>query len=322
MKSFVRQIQGLAIALLFVVGVLCVSFTRAKASPDSVSIEVFPVGPSPIGLAFDGANIWVADFFGNSVSKVRASDGVILGSYYVFEPFFVAWDGASIWVTNEIGKVTKFRGSDGALEATISLGSSQLGGILFDGTDIWVAGYAVGNAVFKLRVSDGAVLGTYGVGRQPYQLAFDGANIWVTNILDNTVSKLRARDGAQLFTAKAGPDPSGIVFDGRAIWVANSYPGWGRPARTITKLRLSDGVKLATATVGRNPQLLAFDGSHIWASNYYPDSTVVRLRASDGARQRTFTEGINPEGILFDGTSIWVAYYLSGTLCKITESTP
>jgi DNA-binding beta-propeller fold protein YncE len=290
-------------------------------SPESVSIEVFPVGSTPYGLAFDGTNIWTTDFFGNAVIKVRASDGAILGSYGIFEPIFVACDGASVWVTNDVGDVTKFRGSDLRHEATIDLGSSQLGGIIFDGTNIWVAAYAVGDSVYKLRASDGEILGSYAVGRQPYQLAFDGANIWVTNSLDNTVSKLWASDGQLLFTVLAGIDPNGIVFDGREIWVANSYPGAGTPARTITKLRLTDGAILATARVGKNPQQLAFDGTHIWVSNWAPTNTVLRLRAGDGALQRTYRLGTDPGGILFDGTSIWIAYY-NGTLCKITPISP
>src|SRR5438105_722598 len=61
----------------------------AAPSPDSVAIETFPVGNSPIGLAFDGANIWTTDDFGNALIKVRASDGVVLGRYGIERPFFV-----------------------------------------------------------------------------------------------------------------------------------------------------------------------------------------------------------------------------------------
>jgi DNA-binding beta-propeller fold protein YncE len=42
----------------------------------------------------------------------------------------------------------------------------------------------------EVRFDDGKVLGTFGVGMSPGGVAFDGANIWVTNISSNTVSKL------------------------------------------------------------------------------------------------------------------------------------
>jgi len=53
-------------------------------------------------------------------------------------------------------------------------------------------------------------------------VAFDGANIWVTNWGDGTVSKLRASDGANLGTFAVGGDPNGVAFDGANIWVTNS----------------------------------------------------------------------------------------------------
>jgi DNA-binding beta-propeller fold protein YncE len=47
-----------------------------------------------------------------------------------------------------------------------------------------------GNNVSKLRASDGVNLGTFSVGSAPENVAFDGANIWVSNSVSNTVSKL------------------------------------------------------------------------------------------------------------------------------------
>jgi DNA-binding beta-propeller fold protein YncE len=55
----------------------------------------------PIGVAFDGANIWVANALSNTVSKLRASDGTSLGTFTVGSgPSGVAFDGANIWVAN------------------------------------------------------------------------------------------------------------------------------------------------------------------------------------------------------------------------------
>ena len=118
------------------------------------------MGSHPCGIAFDGANIWVANHGSNNVSKLRASDGAVLGTYAV-----------------------------GAVPS----------GIAFDGANIWVANHGSNN-VTKLRASDGAVLGTYAVGTSPAGIAFDGANIWVTNsgiILcpgDSPAALLRSRN--------------------------------------------------------------------------------------------------------------------------------
>ena len=41
----------------------------------------FPVGSQPYGICFDGANIWTANFGDGTVTKLRASDGQVLGTF-------------------------------------------------------------------------------------------------------------------------------------------------------------------------------------------------------------------------------------------------
>ena len=62
-----------------------------------------PVGNFPRGVAFDGANIWVANLGDDNVTKLRASDGAQQpGSPFTVggQPRGVAFDGANIWVAN------------------------------------------------------------------------------------------------------------------------------------------------------------------------------------------------------------------------------
>lgn len=246
MKTKLLTILALTLALMPALSWSAAPVKVGKG--ESASIQIFPMGFLPWDLAFDGANIWTNDFFGNTVAKVRASDGVIIARYYAgIAPRCLAYDGASTWVGNESGEITKLRASDGMIETTVDLGTSALGHILFDGQNIWVSAWGGGSTVFKLQPSDGTILGSYLVGRNPYGLAFDGQNIWVANSVDNTVSKLRASDGRVLFTVPAGPAPWGMCYDGRSIWLSNSY------SHTMTHLRLSDGAILATVPVGAAP---------------------------------------------------------------------
>ena len=139
------------------------------------------------GIAFDGANLWIANEFSNAVTKLRASDGAVLGTFTIAAPWDVASDGANVWVTNVQGTVTKLRASDGAKLGTFTVGWYPWG-VTFDGAHIWVAN-RLGNTVTKLRASDGTILGTFPVA-SPAAIAFDGANIWVANYWSGTVSKM------------------------------------------------------------------------------------------------------------------------------------
>src|SRR3972149_11818578 len=74
--------------------------------------------------AFDGANIWIAKYWSNTVTKLRASDGAVEGTFAVGTgPVGVAFDGANIWVANSVSNnVTKLRARDGAVEGTFDVG--------------------------------------------------------------------------------------------------------------------------------------------------------------------------------------------------------
>jgi hypothetical protein len=143
---------------------------------------------------------------------------------------------------------------------------------------------------------------SFKVGHNPYGIAFDGANVWVTNNADATVTKLRASDGANLGTFTVGGAPMGVAFDGANIWVVNSFPN------TVTKLRASDGANLGEFAAGKVPNFAAFDGEAIWVTNSHGNS-ITKLRARDDKNLGTFADNGAPGGIVFDGTYVWVANF-------------
>src|SRR5215472_10264045 len=65
----------------------------------------FPVGTAfgrnPVGVTFDGVNIWVANTNDGSVTKLRATDGAVLGTFVLDSPGSggpagIAFDGTNI----------------------------------------------------------------------------------------------------------------------------------------------------------------------------------------------------------------------------------
>jgi hypothetical protein len=261
----------------------------------------FTVGGQPYGLAFDGANIWTANFADGTVSKVRANDGEILGTFEIgtgFEPYGITFDGANVWISNTAaGSVTKLRASDGKTLGSFAVGPAP-GWMTFDGQNAWVpVSPSQGpGSIKKLRALDGKTLGSFQVGNNPIAAAFDGGNVWVTNGGANTVTKLRASDGAVMGTFTVGNGPLGIAFDGADMWVAN------RPDGTVTKLRASDGTVLGTFPAPDGPYGVAFDGAYIWVTG---DLYTRVLRASDGVE--VAARQLQTTGVAFDGAYAWVA---------------
>ena len=80
------------------------SATAQRTAPPAELIQEFPVGNSPIGLAFDGANIWVSNQDDDTVMRLKSSHGAIQHTYLVERsPEGILFDGTSIWVANYYG---------------------------------------------------------------------------------------------------------------------------------------------------------------------------------------------------------------------------
>ena len=93
------------------VGILTLLLTSAL----QLGAQTFPVGKGPWVAAFDGTNIWISNRGDNTVSRIRPSDGTILGTYAVGSaPTGILFDGTNIWAANlNSNNVTKLRASDG-----------------------------------------------------------------------------------------------------------------------------------------------------------------------------------------------------------------
>src|SRR5438105_14645799 len=76
-------------------------------------------------------------------------------------------------------------------------------------------------ALAPRAAAQGGIIETFPVGSFPIHLAFDGANIWVTNYDDDTVTKVRESDGALLGTFPVSGGPYSITFEDAYIWVGS-----------------------------------------------------------------------------------------------------
>jgi RHS repeat-associated protein len=270
-----------------------------------------PVGTYPLGVVFDGINIWVANDLSDNVTKIRPSDGSVLGTFAAgSSPWGIVFDGANIWVTNNgTNTVTKLRASDGVILGTFAVGTYPEG-LAFDGANIWVAN-RFSNSVTKLRTSDGMVLGTFPVGMAPDNVIFDGNNIWaVSDTQPASVTKLRSSDGTVLGTFGLGSGTFGLAFDGSNIWVDNYFNN------SVTELRAADGGLVRTLPVGSLPTGLAFDGANVWVANG-GENSVTKIQACDGTVLGAASVGTRPWGVASDGGNIWVANSYSNTVSKL-----
>ena len=265
------------------------------------------VGITPLLVRSDGADLWVASEGGNSVSRVRASDGRLLET----------WTGATLatGVLVAMGKVFATGStSPGQLylidpsqaAAAVTTVAANLGsdatGIAFDGARIWTTSSAGGSVSI---VTPGASLPwavtTVTAGFSgPLGILFDGTNIWVTDENSGALLKLDG-SGAVLQSVAVGANPDFPIFDGMNIWVPNSG------SNSVSVVQASSGAVVATLTGnGLNfPVSAAFDGQRVLVANGSGHS-VSLFRAADFAPLGSFVTGPNPFGACSDGVNFWI----------------
>ena len=156
---------------------------------------VINVGNEPGGIAFDGTNIYVTNYLGNTVSVIDPATNTVTATINVGNgPAGIAFDGTNIYVTNFYDNTVSVidPATKTVVGSPIAVGNAPYG-IAFDGTNIYVTNFS-GNTVSVIDPATKAVVGSpIAVGNGPLAIAFDGTNIFINNYDDDTVSKLLPR---------------------------------------------------------------------------------------------------------------------------------
>jgi DNA-binding beta-propeller fold protein YncE len=275
------------------------------------------IGESPRLVKSDGADLWVANSESGTVSRVRASDGKLLGSWTgATSAYGVLIAMGKVFITGDSNPASLYQIDPTQPPGAVTTLTSGLGayphGIAFDGQRIWTANFGGSVSIVTLNplavtsVTTGLVL--------PEGILYDGANIWVTDAADNTLKKLDS-SGNILLSISAGQFPRHPAFDGTNIWVPNTF------SDTMSVVRATGafaGTVIATLSgngLGQ-PFQAAFDGERILVTNNL--NSVSLWKASDLAPIGTFPagNGTSPFGACSDGLNFWITFRVTDKLAR------
>jgi hypothetical protein len=140
------------------------------------------------------------------------------------------------------------------------------------------------------------------LGGLPIGIAFDGTDMWVTQLTANQVAQV-ALDGTIVQLYSVGAEPAAIVCGGGYVWSANQADG------SVSRITPGGGVTQftgLTTSTGTGAQYMAYDGTNVWISA----GNVITVLAPSGLSQ-AYTAGTGPiafedvGGIAFDGAHMW-----------------
>ena len=274
----------------------------------------------------DGADLWVTN--GNTVSRVRASDGKLLDT----------WTGAGgahgvliamgkVFVTGALSspnpgrlyEIDPTQPAGAVTTLSMNLPIAPLG-VAFDGQRIWTAnnGEPQAGSVSIITLNPLMITNVTAGIFHPGGILYDGVNIWitdwVTDVGDRVIQKLDS-SGAVLQTVPIamGTFPGFPTFDGTNIWVPNAN------ADSVSVVRATTGTVLATLTGNglHYPVQAAFDGERILVTNGMGDSVSV-WRAADLTPIGMFSTGTGtgPFGVCSDGLNFWITLQGTGKLAR------
>jgi hypothetical protein len=285
------------------------------ATPDDVSVlNTTVVGSGPQHSCFDGEDVWVPNTIDDSVTRVHASDGRVLGT----------WTGANtatktisaagfIYVTGfenpgKIYRIDPSQAPGAVTEVEDNVGANPTC-IVYEGHNLWTANFGTGaglGSITRYNIVTQAET-TFGVGfNRPVGIAYDGTHLWVVDSGDDALYRVNPANGAVLETVAMGiiTSISIPVFDGSNIWVP--IIGGLNVVSTSTPARL-----LATLTgngLDGNNEAAAFDGERIMVNNFSDERVSLWKASSLTPLGRLNLGSANvPQGVCSDGLHFWIS---------------
>jgi len=145
-----------------------------------------------------------------------------------------------------------------------------------------------------LRWYEATSAGDVAVGDAPSGIAFDGQNLWVTQVGSRTLTKMRPSDATVLATFDLGVGATAgnsITFDGFNFWVSTQDS-------FVRKVRAMDGSVQGAYALGALAGAMAFDGNDIWAAGHGNDSLIqLQPKANNLLSALTLPSGSAPAAL-------------------------
>jgi len=209
------KILNITTTLIFVLVSLLLSF------PGQVVTEFDTPCSFPVGLTFDGKNLWLSDYKADALICIDPGTGKSLRQIPSpgFWPAGLAWDGSYLWnVDSKQKKIFKVDPKDGGILFVVDSPTANPEGLTWDGQTLWVSDPRA-KKINRIDLSDGTAVKTLTAPAQSANgLTFDGFYLWCADRLEDEIYMLDPESGKVIIIFKSpGPYPRGLAWDGQNI---------------------------------------------------------------------------------------------------------
>jgi DNA-binding response OmpR family regulator len=211
---------------------------EAAARTDYFALTVF----HPAGLAFDGKELWVVDWFSQSLYATSRQDAHVLALRHLTAetPVAAAFGTDAVWTASADGSIVRRMRDDKLTPlARYPKAAPNCAGIAFDGLYVWTLD-GVKKTLTKRLLDDALtpVASWRLPGLKPSALVWDGRALWTLDAGDRVLRRHDLKNPALALAVVPLPEysagefaPTGLAWDGERFWtVAERRDGQG-PAR-------------------------------------------------------------------------------------------
>ena len=233
---------ALAVGMFFAAALGAASLKRARENALAAAARVdhwlLPVS-HPAGLAFDGRDIWVVDWFSQSLYQESRVDPRVLAVRHLTAetPVAAAFAADAVWTASADGPIVR-RMRDAKLTPLqrYPKAAPNCAGIAFDGLYLWTLDAHAKTLSKRLLDPELTVVSKSRVaGLKPAALVWDGAALWTLDGGDRVLRRHDLTDPALVVAVLPLPEyadgayvPQGLAWDGERFWtVAERRDGKG-----------------------------------------------------------------------------------------------
>lgn len=227
-----------------------------KYDPTASTAQYFPITHFSYGLGLDRfGNIWVSGWTSNVISKVRRSDGAVLGTYPAggtCSRGVAVEQNGDVWIANSCTHNAGHLGNDGSNKGSVAVGNQPTGVAIDAAGKVWVTNLGSNNTTRIDPVTNAAA--NFAVGAGPYNYS-DMTGFVVRNITSTVGTWTVIHDSGAAGTAWGTLDWNGIDDPGTTeisarVRAADTMAGLGAQAY----VSVSDGALFGGVT-GRYIQI-------------------------------------------------------------------
>jgi CheY-like chemotaxis protein len=226
-------------------GVASLKRARANARAEAARVDHWSLPVShPAGLAFDGRDLWVVDWYSQSLYQESRVDPRVLAVRHLTAetPVAAAFAADAVWTASADGTIVR-RMRDARLTPLerYPKAAPNCAGLAFDGLYLWTLD-ARARTLSKRLLDAGltVVSRTRVEGLKPTALVWDGSALWTLDGGDRVLRRHDLSDPGRVVAVLSLPEyadgayaPKGLAWDGGRFWTVAERRDGNGPARLI-----------------------------------------------------------------------------------------